>query len=123
MACPTAVALRSGDLLPRVGLGVYKALPKDTEEAVASALKLGYRHVDTAQICACACRLPDPSVASLRSRAAPGTRHADGNEAEVGQAVRKFEEATGERVWITTKARSLIPRCAAPSPVPSQDRG
>jgi diketogulonate reductase-like aldo/keto reductase len=79
MACPTAVALRSGDLLPRVGLGVYKALPRETEEAVASALALGYRHVDTAQIY--------------------------GNEAEVGRAVSKFEEATGERVWITTKAR------------------
>ena len=82
MACPTAVALRSGDLLPRIGLGVYKALPKDTEEAVASALQLGYRHVDTAQIY--------------------------GNEAEVGQAVRKFESATGERVWITTKARARL---------------
>ena len=80
MACPTSVALRSGDLLPRVGLGVYKALPRETEEAVASALALGYRHVDTA--------------------------HVYGNEAEVGRAVSKFEAATGERVWITTKART-----------------
>ena len=34
---------------------------------------------------------------------------ADGNEAKVGQAVRKFEEATGEHVWITTKARARLP--------------
>lgn len=43
------VTLRSGDVLPTVGLGVYKALPVDTEAAVASALALGYRHIDTAQ--------------------------------------------------------------------------
>ena len=82
MALPTAVALRSGDLLPRIGLGVYKALPSETEAAVASALRLGYRHVDTAQVY--------------------------GNEAEVGRAVAAFEAehaAEGTRVFITTKAR------------------
>ncbi len=44
-----AVPLRGGALLPSVGLGVYKAHPSETETAVASALRLGYRHVDTAQ--------------------------------------------------------------------------
>lgn len=42
--------LRGGGKLPVVGLGVYKASPAETEAAVTSALKLGYRHVDTAQV-------------------------------------------------------------------------
>jgi diketogulonate reductase-like aldo/keto reductase len=33
-----------------------------------------------------------------------------GNEAEVGRAVSKFEAATGERVWITTKASTVRAR-------------
>jgi hypothetical protein len=48
-ASASGVLLRSGDVLPTIGLGVYKTAPKDTEAAVASALALGYRHVDTAQ--------------------------------------------------------------------------
>ncbi|MFL1906008.1 aldo/keto reductase [Streptomyces tauricus] len=31
-----------------MGLGVYQSSPEETAEAVATALELGYRHVDTA---------------------------------------------------------------------------
>ncbi|KAF1332850.1 Aldehyde reductase, partial [Globisporangium splendens] len=44
------VKLPSGASIPVVGLGVYESEPgTETYDAVASALKLGYRHVDTAQ--------------------------------------------------------------------------
>ncbi|KAL3667635.1 hypothetical protein V7S43_007189 [Phytophthora oleae] len=42
--------LPSGAKIPVIGLGVYKAEPgAEAYNAVLSALKLGYRHVDTAQ--------------------------------------------------------------------------
>jgi diketogulonate reductase-like aldo/keto reductase len=45
------VRLRNGVELPRVGLGVFQTGPGDaTRRAVADALRLGYRHVDTAAI-------------------------------------------------------------------------
>lgn len=64
-ALPRVVPLRGGGFLPTVGLGVYRAAPSETEACVTSALELGYRHVDTAQVY--------------------------GNEAEVGRAVTAFE--------------------------------
>jgi diketogulonate reductase-like aldo/keto reductase len=73
----STVKLANGVLMPRVGLGVYLIPPgRKAREAVASALKLGYRHIDTA-------RLYD-------------------NEAEVGEAVRDSGLAR-EKVFVTTK--------------------
>ena len=46
-----AVRLNSGHLLPAVGLGVYRsAAGGECYRAVLSALRLGYRHIDSAQI-------------------------------------------------------------------------
>lgn len=43
--------LNSGKVIPAIGLGVYKSAPgEETYEAVLSALSVGYRHIDTAQI-------------------------------------------------------------------------
>lgn len=37
--------------MPPIGLGVYKSAPgQETYEAVLSALRIGYRHIDTAQV-------------------------------------------------------------------------
>lgn len=45
------VRLRNGVDLPRVGLGVYQTpAGAATQRAVAAALRLGYRHVDTASV-------------------------------------------------------------------------
>ncbi|OBK29851.1 oxidoreductase [Mycobacterium asiaticum] len=44
----TFVTLNDGNLIPVVGLGVFKIEPKDTVPAVAAALRAGYRHIDTA---------------------------------------------------------------------------
>jgi 2,5-diketo-D-gluconate reductase A len=44
----TLVTLNDGNSIPTVGLGVFKIGPKDTEQAVAAALRAGYRHIDTA---------------------------------------------------------------------------
>lgn len=70
------VLLSNGVPLPTVGLGVFRASPRDTLDAVGAALRLGYRHVDTA--------------------------HVYGNEAEVGRAVRESGLAR-EQVFVTTK--------------------
>ena len=46
-----AILLHAGHLMPCVGLGVYRAAAGgECYQAVLSALRLGYRHVDTAQI-------------------------------------------------------------------------
>jgi methylglyoxal/glyoxal reductase len=72
-----SLALRDGTRIPQIGLGVWQSgRGKSTVDAVAAALRVGYRHVDTAQ--------------------------AYGNEGEVGEAIR----ASGlkrEDVFVTTK--------------------
>lgn len=44
----SSVTLNNGVEMPILGFGVYQIPPADTEEAVATALEVGYRHVDTA---------------------------------------------------------------------------
>ena len=50
MASPSSplVQLNDGNCIPAVGFGVFKIPPADTEQAVGTALRTGYRHVDTA---------------------------------------------------------------------------
>lgn len=69
--------LNQGGSIPQLGLGVWQA-PRGnvTRAAVASALRLGYRHIDTARIY--------------------------GNEADVGAAVRDSGVPRAE-VFVTTK--------------------
>jgi diketogulonate reductase-like aldo/keto reductase len=45
----TGVVLASGQVMPFVGLGTWKAERGVVREAVEEALKIGYRHID----CAC----------------------------------------------------------------------
>jgi 2,5-diketo-D-gluconate reductase A len=40
--------LNDGNCIPAVGFGVFKIPPADTEQAVGTALRTGYRHIDTA---------------------------------------------------------------------------
>ncbi|HEU4362131.1 MAG TPA: aldo/keto reductase [Mycobacterium sp.] len=71
-----SVTLNDGNSIPRVGFGVYKIPPADTEQAVAAALRAGYRHIDTAALY--------------------------GNERQIGQAV----AASGlprDQVYLVTK--------------------
>jgi len=70
------IKLNNGVEIPQIGFGTYLIPPPETEAAVASALKIGYRHIDTAQMY--------------------------GNEAGVGKAVRE-SEIPREKVFITTK--------------------
>ena len=75
MAVPD-LALNSGQTIPQLGFGVFKIDPAETADAVAEALKVGYRHIDTAEMY--------------------------GNEKEVGEAVRASGLDRGE-VFITSK--------------------
>jgi 2,5-diketo-D-gluconate reductase A len=45
---PTELVLNNGVVMPALGLGVFQSPPEETAAAVEAALKLGYRHVDTA---------------------------------------------------------------------------
>jgi 2,5-diketo-D-gluconate reductase A len=47
MAAPL-ITLNDGHAVPAVGLGVFQVPPAETEPAVSSALRAGYRHIDTA---------------------------------------------------------------------------
>jgi 2,5-diketo-D-gluconate reductase A len=42
------IPLNDGNGIPAVGFGVFKIPPADTEQAVGTALRTGYRHIDTA---------------------------------------------------------------------------
>lgn len=43
------VTLRNGVKMPQLGYGVYQVRKEECERCVSDALKVGYRHVDTAQ--------------------------------------------------------------------------
>jgi diketogulonate reductase-like aldo/keto reductase len=77
MDLTSTVRLNNGVEMPWVGFGTFKSEPgKVTEQAVAWALEIGYRHIDTAAVY--------------------------GNEADVGRAVR----ASGiprSQIFVTTK--------------------
>jgi len=70
------ISLRPEVEIPQLGFGVFQVPPDETEEVVACALSVGYRHLDTA--------------AAYR------------NEAAVGQAVHASGLDRGE-IFITTK--------------------
>ena len=44
------IMLNNGRLIPQFGFGVFQVKPADTEQAVATALRAGYRHIDTAEM-------------------------------------------------------------------------
>ncbi|CAK4014625.1 Aldo keto reductase [Lecanosticta acicola] len=69
-------ALKTGHKLPRLGFGVWDSPQNLTVQSCLSALQSGYRHIDTAQVY--------------------------GNEAEVGEAVRK-SGIPRKDVFITSK--------------------
>ncbi|MFF5161487.1 aldo/keto reductase [Streptomyces sp. NPDC000348] len=70
------LTLNNGVEMPALGLGVFQTPPDETIAAVTAALKLGYRHIDTAA--------------------------AYGNEREVGQAIRDSGVPRDE-IFIETK--------------------
>ena len=73
----TTITLNNGTIIPQFGLGVYMIQGDEaTEKACTEALKLGYRHIDTA--------------------------HAYQNERGVGAAVKK-SGISREEIWITSK--------------------
>ncbi|MEV0156991.1 aldo/keto reductase [Micromonospora sp. NPDC050686] len=69
-------SLNDGNTIPQLGFGVFQIEPKDTVRAVRTALDVGYRHIDTAEMY--------------------------GNEAEVGQAIRESGLDRGD-VFVTSK--------------------
>ncbi len=77
------ILLNNGRTIPQFGFGVFTVPPAETAQAVTTALRAGYRHVDTAQMY--------------------------GNEKEVGQAIR---EAGVDRagVFVTSKLENASHR-------------
>ena len=45
-----SLQLNDGNQIPQLGFGVFQIEPEDTAEAVTSALGIGYRHIDTAEM-------------------------------------------------------------------------
>jgi 2,5-diketo-D-gluconate reductase A len=48
-AVPT-ILLNNGAEIPQLGFGVFQVPPEQTEEATRTALEVGYRHIDTAEM-------------------------------------------------------------------------
>ncbi len=44
------ITLSDGSTIPQLGFGTWQIKPEDTAELVAEALKVGYRHIDTAEM-------------------------------------------------------------------------
>lgn len=70
------IRLNNGVEIPQLGFGVFQIKPVDTVQAVSTALEIGYRHIDTAQMY--------------------------GNEKQVGQAIAQSGLARSD-VFVTTK--------------------
>lgn len=70
------IELNDGTTIPQLGFGTWQIKPEETAEAVGEALRIGYRHIDTAEMY--------------------------GNEAGVGEAVRAAGLSRDE-VYITSK--------------------
>jgi 2,5-diketo-D-gluconate reductase A len=70
------LALNDGHDIPQLGFGVFQIPPEETAEAVSRALKIGYRHIDTAEMYR--------------------------NERGVGEAVRA-SELSRDQIYITSK--------------------
>jgi len=45
----STIKLASGNLIPRLGYGVYQARGSECEDGVKEAIRVGYRHIDSAQ--------------------------------------------------------------------------
>jgi 2,5-diketo-D-gluconate reductase A len=45
-----SLPLNDGRTIPQLGFGVFQIPPPDTEAATATALEIGYRHIDTAEM-------------------------------------------------------------------------
>ncbi|MEG2330235.1 aldo/keto reductase, partial [Anaerorhabdus sp.] len=43
------VVLQNGVKMPKLGFGVFQISKEECEKCVLDALKVGYRHIDTAQ--------------------------------------------------------------------------
>jgi 2,5-diketo-D-gluconate reductase A len=70
------ITLNDGNTIPQLGFGVFQIEPQETAEAVSEALRVGYRHIDTAEMY--------------------------GNEREVGEAVRASGLERGD-IFVTSK--------------------
>jgi 2,5-diketo-D-gluconate reductase A len=80
-AVPNIIILNDGNTIPQLGFGVWQIEPENTAEAVGEALRVGYRHIDTAQIY--------------------------GNEKEVGEAIRATGLGRGD-VYVTSKLNNAF---------------
>ena len=78
MALPTEFTLNTGAKVPAVGLGTFQSTDGNSKvkDAVARALKLGYRHIDGA--------------------------NAYGNEKDIGEAI-KESGIPREEIFVTSK--------------------
>jgi len=70
------ITLNDGNTIPQLGFGVFQIEPNETAEAVGEALRVGYRHIDTAQMY--------------------------GNEREVGEGIRASGLDRGD-IFVTSK--------------------
>jgi 2,5-diketo-D-gluconate reductase A len=50
MSSVPTITLNDGNVIPQLGFGVFQVDPAETAKAVTTALQVGYRHVDTAQM-------------------------------------------------------------------------
>lgn len=76
MTAIPGIELNNGISIPQLGFGVFQIKPEDTKEATLSALEVGYRHIDTAEMY--------------------------GNEKQVGEAIRESGIDRGD-IFVTSK--------------------
>ncbi len=81
MSTVPSIKLNDGNEIPQLGFGVFQIEPKDTAEAVEEALRIGYRHIDTAEMY--------------------------GNEKEVGEAIRNSGLDRSD-IFVTSKLNNAF---------------
>lgn len=83
--------LKSGNEIPVIGIGTFRMKGKECQQAIETALELGYTHIDTAEMY--------------------------GNESEIGEAIQKIDRSDlfiTSKVWPTNlKYERVLDSCEA----------
>ncbi len=102
MANQTVIKLQDGNVMPQLGLGVWKAGNDEVVSAIHKALEVGYRSIDTAA----AYKNEDGVGKALASAGVPGMSFS--SPPSCGTTIKSVPAKRCRRVWRNSSSISSI---------------
>ncbi len=102
MANQTVIKLQDGNVMPQLGLGVWKAGNDEVVSAIHKALEVGYRSIDTAA----AYKNEDGVGKALASAASPAMSYS--SQLNCGTTIKSAPAKPCRRVWKSSSSISSI---------------